>query len=114
MKELTALLELLGEDSTLKLVQAYGGTRLSVPKTMPQTHALRDLLGDDGFALLFQYFGGSEIPVPIARRWRFDIYKKRGITRREIARHLGCSEKTVYAYFRGEQRAQGQLTLSFD
>lgn len=116
MSELRSLIELLGEEATLKIVEAYGGTRLSVPKVMPKEHRLRELLGDGSFALLYQYFGGSTIMIPIAREWRIDLYLKQKprLTRAEIARRAGCSENTVYAHQRGDKRAPGQLNLTFE
>lgn len=114
MSELASLVELLGSDVTLKLVEAYGGTRRGVPKFMPAAHELRDLLGDAGFALLFQYFGGSEIAVPMARQWRFEVYKNRGLKTKEIARRIGLSERRVSQLLNGDRRANGQLTFAFD
>ena len=113
MNELASMIELLGEDATLKLVEAYGGTRRGVPKYMPEAHELRDLLGDAAFALLFQYYGGSEITMPMARHWRIEIYLKRDMKPKEIARRAGCTEAAVYAYLR--QRANElQFSFSFD
>jgi hypothetical protein len=107
------MIELLGEDATLALIEAHGGTRVNVPKAVPAQHPLRDLLGEARFALLFQYFGGTEIVVPQAREWRLRLYQRRGMTRREMARRLGLTENRVYAKLRGDRREPGQLTLNF-
>ena len=111
MSELGSLIELLGEDATLKLVETYGGTRRGVPKYMPETHELRDLLGDAAFVLLFQYFGGSEISVPLAKRWRLELYAKRGLKTKEIARRAGYSERSVARILNGDGAMHGQLAF---
>jgi AraC-like DNA-binding protein len=113
MSELGSLIELLGEEVTLKLVEAYGGTRRGVPKFMPEKHELRDLLGDAGFALLFQYFGGTEIAVPLAKRWRLELYAKSGLKTKEIARRAGYSERSVARILNGGGD-QGQLSFSLE
>lgn len=113
MSELASLIELLGEDVTLKLVEAYGGTRRGVPKTMLETHELRELVGDAGFALMFQYLSGVELNVPLAKRWRVEVYYKRGLKPKEIARRVGYTESAVYRILNGEKRVSGQLALAF-
>jgi hypothetical protein len=114
VSEFSALLELLGEDATLKLVEAYGGRRVDVPKEFPEKHILRDLLGDSGFALLFQYFGGSFIAVPMARRQRFEIYERRGLRPVEIAKLAACTEAAYYKY-RGEKgKVAEQRSFAFE
>lgn len=57
--ELGSMIELLGDDATLALIEAYAGTRVSVPKVRPVAHPLLDLLGEAHFGLLFQYFGAA-------------------------------------------------------
>ncbi len=112
MKELSNLIELLGEESTLKLVQEHAGTRVGLPKKMPEDHPLRALLGDAGFALLCQYFGGYEISVPVARAWRFEMYTAQGLTPKRIARLCGCSEDAFYKY-RARKGSDRQLEMDF-
>ena len=113
MSELGSLVELLGVEPTLKLIEAYGGTRVGVPKAMPKEHRLRDLLGDSGFALLFQYFGGDEIVVPMARSWRFDIYAEQGLKPREIALKCGCTEAAYYIH-RRRKGSENQMKFNFE
>jgi hypothetical protein len=100
MSELASLLELLGQESTLKIVEAHGGTRVKVPKDSATPHHLRELLGDAGYAVLWQYFGGSELVVPMARKWRFEIYNAREMKPKEIARKTGSTEDAVYRHLR--------------
>jgi hypothetical protein len=114
VKESNALLELLGEDLTLKLMEAYGGRRVGVPKEMPEQHELRELLGDSGFALIFQYFGGSEIAVPMARRWRFEVYERRGLRPVQIAKLASCTEAAYYKYRSEKHTKTSQFKFAFE
>lgn len=95
MSDLAALLELVGEDATIKLIEAYGGTRPTVPKYFPASHPMKDLLGDDDFKNLHQYFGGCVLHLPLAKRWRLEIYRQRGMKTKEIARRTGYTERAV-------------------
>lgn len=113
MSDLNALLELLGEATTLKLVEAYGGTRRVVPKSLPIHHELRDLLGDAAFLKLHQYFGGSELSLPLAKRWRLEIYKRQGLKTKEIARRTGYTERAVARIINNEANASWQFKFEF-
>ena len=109
------LIELLGEETTLKIVEAYPGLRLNVPVKMPKKHALLGVLEDDALADLIRYFGGVEFVVPIARNWRIGIYMRQtpSLTRAEIARRVGCSEDRVFAILREQRQKRNQLTFNF-
>jgi Mor family transcriptional regulator len=112
LKELTSLLELIGEEMTLKLVENFGGTRVFVPKAMVKKHPVIDVLGEIGLALMIQYFSG-DMPIPIARGWRIQLYLKQGLKIKEIARKVHCSETAVYKHKRGEPIA-AQMQMAFD
>ncbi|MGH8327259.1 MAG: helix-turn-helix domain-containing protein [Steroidobacteraceae bacterium] len=99
MSELSELAELLGENETLRLIELYGGTRLTVPRVIGDGHPLAAEMGAEAAARLERFFGGSEVKVPMARSWRSAIYRARGLTYREIARKLGCTESAVYGFF---------------
>jgi AraC-like DNA-binding protein len=105
------MIELLGEDATLKLVEAYGGTRRGVPKKMPKEHELLDLLGPSSFALLHQYFAGSEIAIPLARQWRVHVFERKGLTPKELALRAGMSERHVHRILREKRAMSGQMSL---
>lgn len=113
MSELQNLLELLGTEATLKIVEAYGGTRMAVRGNEAADCELRVLLGDAAYALLVQYFCGDVIDVPMARKWRFDIYAAMGMKRREIARKTGCTERAVYAHFNQRDEKSRQRVMDF-
>lgn len=105
MSELSHLTELLGESATVALIEAYGGTRLTVPRRADGDVALRAALGDAAFLKLVQYFGGSVLTVPLARSWRARIYRQNGMTFAQIARACGVTESAVYKMLAGDPQA---------
>ncbi len=113
MKEFNSLLELLGEELTLKLVERYAGTRVIVPVKMVKSHELIDVLGESGLSLMIQYYGGVVMAIPLARGWRIQHYLKQNLMIREIARKVNCSEAAVYKHKRG-QPISDQMSMAFD
>ncbi len=111
MSELGSLVELLGTETAVALIEAHGGTRISVPMSASAESPLRAELGDSGYLRLVQYFGGHLLQVPVARKWRIEVYDARGMTRREMARRLGCTEATVYKFL-GRKRDERQLSMN--
>lgn len=128
MSELASLLELLGTDATIALIEAHGGTRLSVPRNAGAACDVRERIGDESFLRLVQYFGGAVLTIPLARGWRAAIYRQRGMTYREIARACGVVESAVYKMLSdprgaaqrsrgrmiGSKPVPGQTTFSFE
>ena len=107
---LSLFVEVLGLDDTLRLIEAYGGTKLWVPKGIGNSsNALRDRLEQQfGKAMvkeLIAGFGGDAIRVPLCQEWRTEIYAANGMTQAEIARKLGCAYETVS---RRLKRARGE------
>jgi hypothetical protein len=113
MSELSELVSLLGQEAAFILMDMHAGTRISIPKVIPADHPLRAALGDEATALLTTYYAGSMLLVPMARSWRAPIYRAKGLTFREMAKRLGCSEKAAYQYMaaKGDDR-QMALPLS--
>jgi hypothetical protein len=109
VSELSHLTELLGECATIALIEAHGGTRLSVPRSADGDAALRTALGDAAFLKLVQYFGGSVLAVPLARAWRAKIYRSRdGLTYAQIARRCGVTESAVFRMLSGAPNPAGR------
>lgn len=93
---LTILRETIGDDATLKLVAARGGTTVFVPREAKEGHLLADLLGVEAAALLEERWGGEYLTVPIAREFRIDALLARGdMTAPEIALATGAHEDMV-------------------
>lgn len=113
---MTVLADRIGEANALLVIAAAGGERIAVPALLdagncPSTFARR--FGPEIGVLLILHFGGSAIYIPHGRKqWKgakaatSDVVRmtRRGKTASQIAKTLGCSERTVYA-----KRAKARL-----
>lgn len=94
---------LIGLAATLKLVEAYGGVRLYVPKRFDPDHPLVKLIGHANAAKLVECYGGDEhFDIPraaaatrAARNALIREERLRGATRREIALRYGLTERQI-------------------
>lgn len=59
-----SLVDLIGIDATMRIVEERGGIRLYVPKTADQDHPIAGWIGTDPFEALVSMYGGEEIDVP--------------------------------------------------
>jgi hypothetical protein len=108
---LTKLLDLIGEDATLALVEARAGHMIYVPRDAKDATELAKIIGLDAARKLGQEFPGVPLQVPVAREWRVTIYSARGHTVPDIAFKVGSHIDTVRKIRRsnGLQRAQMDL-----
>lgn len=97
---LCELVESAGLDAVLRFADALGGTRLKVPKRIPDHHRLVELLGRRGADALTSLYGGEEIDVPLGRqgqqRRRCDEALARGLSADRAARASGLTWRTAY------------------
>ena len=98
--ELAWLVDVIGEDATLRLIEGAGGTRVQIPAKITSDCPLAVLVGDDAARKMTCAFGMARIKVPLARgkwpgAWRASVYRARGITIPQIARRMGVVEDTV-------------------
>jgi hypothetical protein len=108
-EEVRRIVQIVGAEAALTLVEAYGGTRLFVPKTPTENHIA--LLGDGSAKALSQAWGGEYIKVPLGRAWRVLVYNARGLSYAETARKAGCSEDGVWRILSRHERTTKQLSL---
>ena len=93
--ELEFLSSVLPGEALLALIEAYGGTLVSVPGRAARTSSLTKLLGFEATTALVGAFGGEKVAVPLAKAWRTHVYRERGETVVAIARRLSMSRATV-------------------
>lgn len=97
----------IGSEARLELSRQFGGTPISVPKTMRRDHAIPLVIGWRAAQVLAEAFGGSKINVPTpfsrtairhaeARRLRAE-----GMTVVKIARSLGYTTRYVRKILNG-------------
>jgi hypothetical protein len=94
------LIEAIGLDDTLRLIEARGGTRFWVPKGIDNSSKkLKDDLEAEFDAAmvksLIRAFGGGPVMIPLCGDWRTALYASRGFTQAVIARKLGCHADTI-------------------
>jgi len=90
------ILNLLGAEGTLALVEAFAGCRLFIPKHPRPCSALSKVVGAIPAQRLSEHYGGLTIKVPLAKRWRVAVYRKQGWSYPMIARRLCMHETTVF------------------
>lgn len=102
-ESLAEVQEVIGLPATMKLVEAYGGTRVYVPKRLGVQHKLANLLGVEQARRLSHYFGGESLTVARAAQAlrsernkaivrRFDA----GETVRSLAQEHHMTERNIY------------------
>lgn len=107
------LLEILGEDVFIRLVEHHAGCRLFVPIKVATTrrfersgieiqrfHDLAREVGLEAAQLLSARYGGDYIRVPLARTARAKRYRLEGLSLAKIAVRLGVGETGVDKLFR--------------
>jgi hypothetical protein len=89
---------LIGEEMTAKLVQAFGGTRLYIPHIPRDGDALTETIGLEAAVRLAEVYGGDrvDIPNPNPRRARIVELRSSGLSVDAIARALGCTRRRVF------------------
>ena len=108
--EIDYLVEPLGLDDALRLIEAYGGSRLYVPKMFDPDCKLAQEFGDQMARSMVARWGGDMLKVPSVRWWRILLYRREGMSYAQIARKLGCSETTVWQTLNSAQETK-QLQL---
>lgn len=98
--EIAWLVQILGEDGALRLIEEAGGTRVYVSSKPDASSSLSLMIGLEGAqrmaeGLLAHKAGGIYVKVPLMRAWRIRLYRSRRYTVRDIARALRVSESTV-------------------
>lgn len=106
---LNELIETVGEEATLKLIRAFGGTRLYVPQSPEPNDLLASTIGHFAATRLARIYGGDrvDVPNPPPRRIRIMQLRATGMSVDAIARELRCTRRRVFqvlAEARGSNR----------
>jgi len=111
--EVAYLVEALGLDATLDLMEKRGGTRLYVPRHFKPGMPLAREFGDKAARTLVAKWGDglTTLKVPLCKWWRARIYDSRGLSYPQIALRLGCSETSVWRYLQPDRTNRAQLDL---
>lgn len=107
-QSLIDLAETLGLRVAVALIEHFGGLELRIPKNPPPDHPILTALGrEDGLAVC-RFMGGLSVYIPrggYGNRWRQarDLSQK-GLSRGQIARILGVSQRHVRRLANGAAR----------
>lgn len=109
--ELDWLSQHLPPPALLALIEAFGGTRIYVPKSPNQASPLVQAIGRDAAALLAAAHGGDELNIPIARHWQVRCLKAQGLSYSQIALRLRITENSVWGHLRAAKLTNAQPDL---
>ena len=112
------LIEAIGLDDTLRLIEARGGTMFWVPQGVGNCseklkNDLEALFGKAMLKALIERFGGGSIKVPLCGEWRTALYASRGLTQAAIALKLGCHSETIGRRLKRAQSENRQTGWAF-
>jgi len=91
---------MLGDEGFAALTQAFGGTRLLVPRRLDEDHEIAKAIGIALAKRLSRRYAPDQLRVPLAREHRALHYRGQGLSNAEIARRLGITETGVDKLFR--------------
>ena len=109
------LVQLVGRDAAMRLVEVHGGIELFVPKKIgPRSELVRRTQLDwHVLEKLAKSYGGERLKLPIARDWRIQVYRQRdGLSYSEIARKLGICTSAVYKALARNDLVTSQMELA--
>ena len=92
--DVARLVDLIGPEATLRLVEARGGSRVYAASAK-EGRRLTELIGAEAAARLHERHSGGMVKVPVARQWRVLCYIAMGLPRPEIARRAVISENAI-------------------
>jgi len=100
------LIDFIGSEAAMALIQAFGGAPLWIPKASPSPGAcyerLVEVVGQQAADKLVARFGGGRISIPTrtriaaAERWRRIVAElSAGDTAQQVARRHGITDRAV-------------------
>lgn len=95
------LLGHIGEEAFIRLAEAFGGTRVSIPRAdrLGPDHDLVHAVGHEAAVALSKPYAGIYIRVPLARERLARHYRLHGMSNAKIARKLRITETGVDKLF---------------
>jgi len=109
--EIRRFADLLGHEGLLLFLERFAGQRIYVPRTTTEHSEISKEVGLDIARALSAEYGGQYLKVPVAREWRVLVYKSQGVSYRQMAKRLGCSEDAIWLILSKNQATQSQLSL---
>lgn len=110
-QEIKPFVDLIGIEGTVLILEHYAGQRIYIPRDPAELSEMAKAVGLEIAQALASAYGGIYIILPFARKWRALIYKKRGLSYREMAKRLGCRENYIHRVLQQNGATQAQLSL---
>jgi hypothetical protein len=111
---LAELVELIGEEAVLRLLETRGGTVIYIPGDMTPTRSLAaelKLTAAQCKKLATWRHVRDRYRVPLCRDWRAQLYRWQGFSYNEIARKLGITDRAVFRLLRDANMTTPQMSL---
>ncbi|HEY0155475.1 MAG TPA: helix-turn-helix domain-containing protein [Longimicrobium sp.] len=89
--------DVIGEELAVKISEAFGGRELYIAHKPPARSTLVTVVGQLAAVKLARAFGGVSFKIPLGpgRRARIVRLLSAGKSKREVARELACTQRTV-------------------
>jgi hypothetical protein len=103
-KSMQDIIDIVGIDCALKIVQHYGGGALYVPKKPETTHQLVEMLGFPIFCKLVSVYNGQFLPIPRCHKAILSARNQQilkeflaGRSQRKLAYKHNLTERTIHS-----------------
>lgn len=103
-ESLAEVVDVIGLEQALRLVDAFGGVRVYVPERMTPEHILVRVIGHNSAWQLASHFGGEQLSVPrcvsglrSVRNAQIRRERQAGASPAQLALRYGMTERQVYS-----------------
>jgi len=110
---LAPLVEAIGEDALLLLLEKRGGTVINIRAQLSPTDGLgAELMLDQAACDRMRPLATHKFRVPLCRPYRAKLYKWRGLSYTQIALKLGVTDRAVWGILHdADMTNAGQMSL---
>lgn len=116
-KRANELVDVIGLEATLKLVEHHGGTAIWIPKNPKPEHQYAVLLGFEAFKKLCAYYGDTAVEIDLCKsvlceqRHQLIRADSEFLSNRELARKYRTTERSIRQILSKKARAKPKYQL---
>jgi hypothetical protein len=119
------IVEVIGEEATLKLVARYGGQRIHIPGKVTPFHPIAEAIGYEAAVSLARRFDGTDVDVPLGpngaynrsmreQRETLARLNREGRSANAVAAEAGVNRRTVFRHRARLRPDPNQPRFDFD